>query len=213
MPNTPVFAWLFGMGSRGLVTIGIVLLIAGGKTWAAAKKQLSARAKESLNQTWPDGEMAGPQPRAHISYQLRIYQLRRPDTEKEKQQPLEAPQRLVDAGGPPEQLGMEKPVHRLITIQGPDLNPDFEPETRVFLKHTVSLNSATVWPQANSKPSRRWWWSPTTGCRHLPPAWQPIVGKEKLPWKSTRTYLVTVASCLFGWLIHRVSAFCLHRNI
>lgn len=197
------------MGSRVVVSIGIVLLIAGGKTWAAVKKQLSASAKETLNQTWLDGEVAGPRPRAHTSYQLRIYQLRRPDTEKEKQQPLEDPQRPENAGVPPEQLGTGKPVHRLIPIQGPDLNPQFEPATRVFLKHTVSLNSATVWLQANSKHSRRWWWSLTTGCRYLPPAWQPTVGKEKLPWKSTRTYLVIVAS----WLIHRVSAFCLHGNI
>lgn len=199
------------MGSRVVVSIGIVLLIAGGKTWAAAKKQLSASAKEPLNQTWPDGEAAGPRPRANVNYQLRIYQLRRP--EKEKQQPLEDPQRPEDAGAPPEHLGIEKPVHQLISIQGPDLNPHFEPETRVFLKHTVSLNSATVLLQANSKRSRRWWWSPTTGCRCLPPAWPPTVGKEKLPWKSTRTYLVMVASCLFGWSIHRVSAFCLHGNI
>lgn len=132
------------MGSRVLVSIGIVLLIAGGKTWAAAKKQLSASAKETLNQTWPDGEVAGLRPRAHLSYQLRIYQLRRPDTEKIKQQHLEDPQRQEDAGGHPEQLGTEKPVHRLIPIQGPDLNPHFEPETRVFLKHTVSLNPATL---------------------------------------------------------------------
>lgn len=195
------------MGSRVVVSIGIVLLIAGGQTWAAAKKQLSASAKETLNQIWPDGDVAGPRPRAHLSYQLRIYQLRRPDTEKEQQKPLEDPQRQEDAGGHPEQLGIEKPVHRLIPIQGPDLNPHYEPETRVFLKHTVSLNSATVWLQANSKHSLRWCWSLTTGCRYPPPAWQPTVAKKKLPWKSTRTYLVMVASCLFAWLIHHVSAF------
>lgn len=125
------------MGSRVVVSIGIVLLIAGGKTWAAANKELSASAKETLNQTWPDGDVAGPRPSAHASYQLKIYQLQRPDTEKEKQQPLADPQRPGNAGGPPEQLGTDKPVHRLISIQGPDLNPHFEPETMVFLSHSL----------------------------------------------------------------------------
>ncbi|TWW64175.1 zona pellucida sperm-binding protein 3-like [Takifugu flavidus] len=131
------------MGSRVVVSIGIVFLIAGGKTWAAAKTQISARAKETLNQTWADGEVAGPRPRARINYQLRIYQLRRPDTEKEKQQP---PQRPEEAGGGPEQLGIEKPVHRLIPIQGPDLNPHFEPETRVMViaDHRVPVPAASV---------------------------------------------------------------------
>lgn len=202
------------MGSRMVVSIGIVLLIAGGKTWAAAKEQFSPSAKETLNQTWPNGEAAGLRPRAHISYRLKIYQLQRPDTEKEKQQLLEEPQRPEDTREAAEQLGLEEPVHGLIPIQGPDLNPHFEPETRVFLKNNnaVLLNSATVLLQANSNHSHRLW-SLTTECRYLPPAWQPTVGKEKSPWKSNRTYLVMVASCLLVWLIHCVSAFCLHGNI
>lgn len=157
------------MGSRVVVSIGILLLIADGKTWATAKKQFSISANETLSQTWPDGEVAGPQPRTHVSYQLRIYQLQRQATEKEAQQPREDPQGPENTGGASEQRGLEQPVHGLIPIQGPDLNPPLEPETRVHFKNTMSLFSAILL-QANSKHSQRWRWSLTTGCQYPPPA-------------------------------------------
>lgn len=122
------------MGSRVVVSIGIVLLIGGGKIWATAENQFNVSANATLNQTWPDG--VGLRPRAHISYRLRIYQLRRTETEK-AQQPLKDPQRSDDTGGTSEQLGVEQPVHELISIQGPDLNPPLGPETRVLFKNTI----------------------------------------------------------------------------
>lgn len=134
----PFFLRDFGMESRVVVCIGILLLIADGKTWATAKKQFDSSANETLNQTWPDGEVAGLQPRARASYQLRIYQLQRQAAEKEAQQPREDPQRPENTGGPSEQRGLEEPVHGLIPIQGPDLNPPLESGTKVhFKKHNV----------------------------------------------------------------------------
>lgn len=143
----------FGMGSRVVVSIGILLLIADGKTWATAKNQFNS-ANETLNQTWLDGEVAGLQPRARASYQLRIYQLQRQETAKEAQQPREDPQRPENTGGPSEQRGLEEPVHGLIPIQGPDLNPPLELETRVRFQNTTLLISAILL-RANSKHSQR----------------------------------------------------------
>lgn len=123
------------MGSRWVVSIGIVLLIAGGNVWAAAENQFNISANERVNQTRPEG--AGLRPRAHVGYRIRIYQLRRTATETEKaQQPLKDPQRSDDTGGTSEQPGVGEPVHRLISIQGPDLNPPLGTETRVRFKHT-----------------------------------------------------------------------------
>lgn len=125
------------MESRWVVSVGIVLLIAGGNVWAAAENQFNVRAHESVNQTWPEG--AGLRPRANIRYRLRIYQLRRPATETGKaQQALKDPQRSDDTGGTSEQPGVGEPVHRLISVQGPDLNPPLGPETRVRFKHAGS---------------------------------------------------------------------------
>lgn len=124
------------MGSRVVVSIGIVLLIAGGRLRAAAETQFNVSANETVNQTWPDG--GGPRPRAPASYRLRIYQLRRTATETEKaQHPLKDPQRPEDTEGTSEQLGVGEAVHRLISIPGPDLNPPLAPETRVLFKNAV----------------------------------------------------------------------------
>lgn len=113
------------MGPRVVVSIGLVLLIAGTKILAAAENQLNVSANE--NQTWANG--VGLRPRAHATYRLRIYQLLTEDA----QQAPEDPQRSDDTGGTSEQLGVEEPVHGLIAVQGPDLNPPLGPETRVPL--------------------------------------------------------------------------------
>lgn len=117
------------MGSPA-VSIAIVLLISGGKIWAAAETQFNVSANQTLNHTWPDG--AGLQPRARFSHRLKIYQLRRTETE-EAQQPLKDPGRSDGTAGTSEELGVEAPVHELISIQGPDLNPPLGPETQVLL--------------------------------------------------------------------------------
>lgn len=125
------------MGSRLVVPIGIVLLIAGGKIWAAAEKQFNVSANETLNQTWPAG--VGPQPRPHLSYRLKIYQLRRTATDPVKaQQAPKGPESSHDAGESSKRLGVEEPVHRLMSIPGPDLNPPLWPETRVLFRNTMS---------------------------------------------------------------------------
>lgn len=116
-----------------LVSIGIVLLIAGGKIWAMAENQFNVSAHKT-NQTWPDG--VGPRPSANFSYRLKIHQLQSSATKK-AQQPLTDPQRSDDTGGTSEQLGEGEPAHGPISIQGPDLNPPLGPETRVLFKNPI----------------------------------------------------------------------------
>lgn len=125
------------MGSRLVVSIGIVLLIAGGKIWAAAEKHFNISANETVNQTWPAG--AGPQPRPRLSYRLKIYQLQRTATETEEaQQAPKDPESSHGAGESSKRLRVEEPVHRLLSIPGPDLNPPLGPETRVLFRNTMS---------------------------------------------------------------------------
>lgn len=80
------------------------------------------------------------------------------------------------------------------------------------VSNTQAVPSAARLSVIKSKQSRRWCWSRTTGCRYLPPAWRPTVGKKMLWWQSHRTSLVMAASGLFE-LIQCVSTFCLHGNI
>lgn len=117
------------MGSRVVVSIGIVLLIAGGRIWAATN-QVSGSATGT--QTG-----AGPRPRAPASYRVRIYQLQRPATENKAQQPLKDPQSLENAKGTSEQLVVEELVDWPSSIEGPDLNPPLGPETRVLFQNPV----------------------------------------------------------------------------
>lgn len=124
------------MGSKVVVSVGIVLLIAGVRTWAPAQDHFSTHANETLNQTWA----AGPRPRAHLSHRLRIYQVQRPEAEKERErQPPEDLQVSENAGGGSKGLGSGDPFHALVLIPGPDLSPPLESRTRVRLKNTVSL--------------------------------------------------------------------------
>lgn len=125
------------MGSRLVVPIGIVLLIAGGKIWAAAEQPFNVSTNETLNQTWPAG--VGPQPRPPLSYRLKIYQLGRTATETEKaQEAPKDPESSHDAGESSKRLGVEEPVHRLMSFPGPDLNPPLGPETRVLFRNTMN---------------------------------------------------------------------------
>lgn len=120
------------MGSRLVVSIGIVLLIAGVKIWAAAENEFHVSANETVNQTRPDG--VGLRPREHLSYRLRIYQLRRTATEKAQHAPKD-PTKSDEAAGSSERLGVKEPVRRPSYIPGPDLNPPLGPEARVLFRN------------------------------------------------------------------------------
>lgn len=131
------------MGFRVLVSLGIVLLVSGGKLYAATENQFNISASETLNKTSKEGEQTNPKPRTNVNYRLKIYQLKKPATAKTQPQPFEDPQRWEPGQQRPERLGVPETVPKVlkIPIQGPDLNPPFKPETKVVF---LSVNLCSL---------------------------------------------------------------------
>lgn len=121
------------MGFRVLVSLGIVLLVSGGKLCAATENQFNISASETLNETSIEGEQTNLKPRTNVNYRLKIYQLRKPAAAQKPPHPFEDPQRWEPGEQSPEWPGIPGTVPELlmIPIQGPDLNPPFKPETKV----------------------------------------------------------------------------------
>lgn len=121
------------MGFRVLVSLGIVLLVSGGKLCAATENQFNISTSETPNETLIEGEQTNLKPRTNVNYRLKIYQLRKPVAAQNLTHPLQDPQRWKPGKQSPEQPGIPETVPELlkIPIQGPDLNPPFKPETKV----------------------------------------------------------------------------------
>lgn len=119
------------MGFRVLVSLGIVLLVSGGKLCAATENQFNITASKTLNETSIEGEQTNPKPRTNVNYRLKIYQLRKPAAAQNPPHPFE--QRWKPGEQSPERQGIPGTVPELlkIPIQGPDLNPPLKPETKV----------------------------------------------------------------------------------
>lgn len=143
------------MGFREALLLGIVLLFSGGDRCTATQNRSNPSAGETLTQTLQEGATTNLQlPRSfhsnrtkqadlspyHISHRLQVYQLRKPNKQKQQHARMQASQNLqrLEAGHLPlEQLGrgetfqiqeLSEPL-----IRGPDLNPPLNPESKVEL--------------------------------------------------------------------------------
>lgn len=134
------------MGLREVVLLGIVLLVSGGNLCAATQTQFNFTTNDTLNQTSQEEvPVSAPLPRSHVSYRLRIYQLRKSAADEQKplpppvgqMQPLQNPQRSEAGELTSQQLEQRETgqAQELLKtpIRGPDLSPPFNTESKVLL--------------------------------------------------------------------------------
>lgn len=137
------------MGFRETLLLGIVLLFSGGNLCAATQNWFNLSTNETLSQTPQERVTTSLQlPRArqsnrteqgdpvpfHVSYRLKIYQLRKPHVDQ--MQAFQNPQGSEASRLTSEQLEPGETVQSQellkLQVRGPDLNPPLKPESKVL---------------------------------------------------------------------------------
>lgn len=139
------------MGFREVLLLGILLLPSGGNLCTATQIWFNLSANGTQNQTSQEPATTSLQlPRSsrtnrtekgspvpfHVSYRLKISQLRKPDKQTSPQPhmgQLQAVSQASQRGGPVQAQETLKPP-----IQGPALNPPLKPESKVLTKIFVT---------------------------------------------------------------------------
>lgn len=138
------------MGFREVVFLGILLLSSGGNLCSATLNWSNLRTNGTQNQTSQEPATTSLQlPRSprtnrteksgplsfHVSYRLKISQLRKPDKQTSAQPHMEQLQTFQNpAVSQASRRGETVQAQELLKplVQGPDLNPPLKPESKVL---------------------------------------------------------------------------------